>query len=162
MGFDLGKTFADAAKRVSDSLGKTGKDITKAIDQNGDGKLDFSDIQVISNKIQADRAEAQRKADLEKLKPLFPDNFEGAEFVMPKMLRVAEIDKLHAENPVCEGSVGFKTVLDDMSAISGKTRVSLTYHSVKREHGASNLNQKACENIENGAPGRLPYSRTER
>ena len=118
MGFDLGKTFADAAKRVSDSLGKTGKDITKAIDQNGDGKLDFSDIQVISNKIQADRAEAQRKADLEKLKPLFPDNFEGAEFVMPKMLRVAEIDKLHAENPVCKDSVGFKTVQNDMTAVT--------------------------------------------
>ena len=118
MGIDLGKMINDAVKGVSDFIDKTGKDITKAIDQNGDGKLDISDLQTVSERIQANQAEARRKADLERLKPLFPDEFERAEFVMPKMIRVAEIDKAHADNPVCEGSIGFKTVLDDMSAIT--------------------------------------------
>jgi len=118
MGIDLGKMLNDAVKGVSDFIDKTGKDIAKAIDQNGDGKLDLSDIQTVSDRIQASQAEARRKADLERLKPLFPDDFERAEFVMPKMILVAEMDKAHAENPVCEGSVGFKTVLDDMSAIT--------------------------------------------
>ena len=118
MGIDLGKMFNDAVKGVSGFIDKTGKDIAKAIDQNGDGKLDLSDIQTVSDRIQANQAEARRKADLERLKPLFPDDFERAEFVMPKMILVAEMDKAHAENPVCEGSVGFKTVLDDMSAIT--------------------------------------------
>ena len=118
MGIALGKLFNDAVKGVSDFIDKTGKDIAKAIDQNGDGKLDLSDIQTVSDRIQASQAEARRKADLERLKPLFLDDSERAEFVMPKMILVAEMDKAHADNPVCEGSVGFKTVVDDMSAIT--------------------------------------------
>ena len=118
MGIDFGKMFNDTVKGVSDFIDKTGKDIVKAIDQNGDGKLDLSDIQTISERIQANQAKARRKADLERLKPLFPDDFERAEFVMPKMILVAEMDKAHADNPVCKGSVGFTTVLNDMSAIT--------------------------------------------
>lgn len=118
MGIDFGKMFSDAAKGVSDFIDKTGKDITKAIDQNGDGKLDFADIQTISDRIQAGQAAAQRKADLDRLKPLFPEDFEKAEFVLPKMIRVAEIDKPHSENTVCQGSIGFKTVQNDMTVIT--------------------------------------------
>ena len=118
MGINVGKFVNDAVKGVSGFIDKTGKDLAKAIDQNGDGKLDFSDIQTVSDRIQANQADARRKADLGKLKPLFPDDFERAEFVMPKMIRVAEIDKPHADNPVCKGSVGFTTVLDDMSVIT--------------------------------------------
>ena len=118
MGINLGKMLNDAAKGVSDFIDKTGKDIAKAIDQNGDGKLDYSDLQTVSDRIQANQAEARRKADLERLKPLFPDAVERAEFVLPKMILIAEMDKPHAENPVCKGSIGFTTVLEDMSAIT--------------------------------------------
>lgn len=118
MGFDLGKMFNDAVKGVSDYIDKTGKDIAKALDQDGDGKLDLSDIQTVMDRIQENQAEARRKADLERLKPLFPDDFERADFVMPKMIRVAEMDKAHADNPVCKGSVGFTTILNDMTAIT--------------------------------------------
>ena len=118
MGIKLGKAFDNAVKGVSGFVDKTGKRIAKAIDQNGDGKLDFSDIQTVSDRIQANQAEARRKADLEKLKPVFPDDFEGAEFVLPKMIHIAEMDKAHADNPVCEGSIGFRTVLDEMSALT--------------------------------------------
>ena len=107
MGFDLGKMFGDAIKGVSDFVDKTGKDITKAIDQNGDGKLDLSDIQVVSDRIQAARAESQRIADLERLKPIFPEDFEGPEFSLPKMIRVDVIDKpcLHGDG-LCSLSDG--------------------------------------------------------
>lgn len=118
MGFDLGKILSDAAKGVSDFIVKAGDDITKAIDQNGDGKLDFSDIQTAIDRNQAAQAESRRKADLERLKPLFHEYFERAEFVMPKVLRIADIDKQHAENSVCTGSIGFRTVLEDLSAIT--------------------------------------------
>ena len=118
MGVNFGKMLNDAVKGVSSFIDKTGQDITKALDQNGDGKLDFSDIQTVSNRIQANQAEARRKADLERLKPLFPEAFERAEFVLPKMILIAEMDKLHADNPVCKGSIGFTTILDDMSAIT--------------------------------------------
>ena len=118
MGIDLGKKINDAVKGVAFFVDKAGKDITKAVDQNGDGKLDFSDIQAAADRIQANKDEAKRKADIERLKPLFPNDCERAEFVMPKMILVAEMDKAHAENPVCKGSIGFTTVLDNMSVIT--------------------------------------------
>lgn len=118
MGIDFGKMFNDAVKGVSDFINKAGQDITKAIDQNGDGKLDISDFETYQARIQAEQAENQRKADLERLKPLFQEDFERAEFVMPKMIRVAVIDKPHAESTTCKGAVGFRTVLDDMTVIT--------------------------------------------
>ena len=118
MGIDLGKMFADATKGVSELIDRAGKDITKAIDQNGDGKLDIADLQKISDKIQEERAEAKRKADLERLKPLFPDDFERAEFVMPKMICIDAMDKPHAESEVCKGSVGFRTIADNLSVVT--------------------------------------------
>lgn len=113
-----GKTIADASRGISDFVNKAADDITKAVDQNGDGKLDISDIHVITDRINATRAEAQRKADLERLKPLFREETESTEFVLPKMICVAEIDKAHAENDVCKGAIGHKTVQEDMSAIT--------------------------------------------
>ena len=72
MGIDLGKLFSDAAKGVSDAakgvsdfVVKTTDDIAKAIDQNGDGKLDISDIHAYQARVQATQEENQRKTDLE-------------------------------------------------------------------------------------------------
>ena len=125
MAFDFGKLIADAGKAISDTgkgisdfVTKTADGIVKAVDQNGDGKLDFADLQVIGDRINASRAEAQRKADLERLKPLFREETEAAEFSLPKLIRVAEIDKAHSENAVCKGSVGFRTIQDDMTVIT--------------------------------------------
>ena len=118
MPIDFRKLISDAAKGTSDFFDRTGKSIASALDQNGDGKLDLSDIHVVSDRINAAREAAQRKADLERLKPLFSEDFERAEFVMPKMICVNDIDKVHAENAVCKGAVGFRTVLEDMSAIT--------------------------------------------
>lgn len=108
MGIDFGKVFADvakgvndAAKGVADFVDNASKEIAKKVDQ-----------------IQADRAEAQRKADLERLKPLFQEDFERAEFVLPKMIRVDEMDKAHAESALCKDSAGFKTVRDDLTVIT--------------------------------------------
>lgn len=115
---DAGKTLADAGKGISDFVNKTADDITKAVDQNGDGKLDISDIHVVTDRINASRAEAQRKADLERLKPLFREDTEAAEFVLPKMIQVAEIDKAHAENEVCKGAIGYRTVQGDLTVVT--------------------------------------------
>lgn len=118
MPIDFGKMLGDAVKGVSDFVDKAGKDITKALDQNGDGKLDISDINVLKAKNQAAQEENQRKADLERLKPMFQEDFKEDEFVLPKMIRVAEIDKAHADSAACKGSVGFKTVMDDISMVT--------------------------------------------
>ena len=124
MGIDFGNMLNSVVKGASDFIDKTGRDITRAIDQNGDGRIDLSDIHTVSDRIQTHQANSRRKAALERLKPLFPDDFERAEFVMPKMILVAEIDKAHADNPVCKGSIGFKTILNDMSAMLKAMKVS--------------------------------------
>ncbi len=118
MTINFGKMFNDAVKGVSDFVDKAGKDITKALDQNGDGQLDISDIQVFQARNQAAQEENQLKADLERLKPMFQEDFKEDEFVLPKMIRVAEIDKAHAESLACKGSVGYKTVMDDTSMVT--------------------------------------------
>ena len=118
MAINFGKMFNDAVKGVSDFVDKAGKDITKALDQNGDGQLDISDIHVFQARNQVAQEENQLKADLERLKPMFQEDFKEDEFVLPKMIRVAEIDKAHAESLACKGSVGYKTVMDDTSMVT--------------------------------------------
>ncbi len=118
MGFDFGKLINDAAKGVSDFFEQAGKDITKAIDQNGDGKLDLADLQALSSNIQANQERARRQADIDRLKPLFKETFKQPDFVMPKMICVDDIDKAHAESDVCKDSVGFKAVLNNVDVIT--------------------------------------------
>ena len=117
-GLDLGKLLGDAVKGVNDFVDRASKDLTKAIDQNGDGKLDISDIQAVLDRNQATQEENQRKADLERLKPMFQEDFKEDEFVLPKMIRVSGIDKAHADSVVCKGSVGYKSVMDDMIVVT--------------------------------------------
>ncbi len=118
MAIDFGKLFNDAVKGVSEFVDKAGKDITKALDQNGDGQLDISDLHFLQARNQAAQEENQRKADLERLKPLFQEDFKEDEFVLPKMIRVAGIDKAHADSAACKGSVGYRTVMDDMTVVT--------------------------------------------
>ena len=118
MPIDFGKMLNDAVKGVTDFVDKAGKDITTALDQNGDGQLDISDFYVFQAKNQAAQEENQRKADLERLKPMFQEDFQEDEFVLPKMIRVAGIDKDHADSAACKGSVGYKSVMDDMSVVT--------------------------------------------
>ena len=118
MAIDFGKILGDAVKGVSDFVDKAGKDITKALDQNGDGQLDISDLHAFQARNRAAQEENQRKADLERLKPMFQEDFKEEEFVLPKMIRVAEIDKAHADSMACQGSVGYKSVMDDMTVVT--------------------------------------------
>ena len=118
MAIDFGKLFNDAVKGVSEFVDKAGKDITKALDQNGDGQLDISDLHFLQARNQAAQEENQRKADLERLKPLFQEDFKEDEFVLPKMIRVAGIDKAHADSAACKGSVGYRTIMDDMTVVT--------------------------------------------
>ena len=118
MGIDFGKIFNDTVKGVSDFVNKTGKDIANALDQNGDGKLDISDLHTIQARNQAAQEENQRKSDLERLKPMFQEDFKEDEFVLPKMIRIAEIDKAHADSAACKGSVGYKSIMDDMTVVT--------------------------------------------
>ncbi len=114
---------------IVSSVGKTAKGLVntaiQSVDQNDDGKFDFSDVSAIAGTVgsavkkgsQAVMDSAEEKARLLELKTLQPifatqqnddaASLDDADFLMPKFIRVADRDKRHAESEVCQGSIGY-------------------------------------------------------
>ena len=114
----LGEAAADAGKNAKAFFAKTKDTIVTAADRNGDGTFNLKDVttlaEAIGNAAQntanavKDTAEAKsREKELRLLQPIFPEDRDGADFTLSKLIRVAEMDKKHAESPLCQGSVGF-------------------------------------------------------
>lgn len=115
---NLGEVAADAGKNAKALLGKTKNTIVNAVDQNGDGSLDLKDVSAIAESIGSaaqnaantirDNAEARsREKERRTLQPIFLDDLDSADFALPKLIRVTDMDKRHAESEVCQGSVGY-------------------------------------------------------
>lgn len=115
---NLGEAAVGAGKNAKAFLGKTKDTIIKAVDQNGDGSFDFQDVSAMADSIgnaaqnaanaMRDNAEARnREKERKALQPIFLEDLDSAEFTLSKLIRVADIDKKHAESEVCKGSAGF-------------------------------------------------------
>lgn len=109
---------ANAGKNAVSFLGKAKASIVKVIDQNDDGSFDMKDVSAIAETIgqaaqktasaikenvELRNVEQERKA----LQPIFLEDLESPDFVLSKLVRVAAIDKKHAESAVCQGSIGY-------------------------------------------------------
>lgn len=110
----LGAFVSGAKKNAKDLLDNT----IQAVDQNDDGKFDFSDVSTIAGTMgsavkkgtQAMKDSAEEKSrllELKTLQPVFVSSLDDANFLMPKFIRVVERDKKHAESEVCQGSIGY-------------------------------------------------------
>lgn len=110
-------------------LDKAKDAIVHTIDQNGDGSIDLEDAAVIKDNVSNAARKAadaalysakkgsnqlgnwmnQTKLDMERktLQPIFPDDLNSTEFSWPKLIRVADMDKKHAESELCKGSIGY-------------------------------------------------------
>ena len=114
--------------------------IVHVIDQNDDGSIDLKDVAMIAdnvgsvarkiassvqgnviqntnqfgNWVNQAKLEAERKA----LRPIFPEDLSEAEFSLPKLIRVADIDKKHAESEVCTGSIGYSSEHKGMKVVN--------------------------------------------
>ena len=119
----------NAGKNAADFFGKTVESVVKAVDQNDDGTFDFKDVAVIAESIgnsaktavaaAKDSAEAKnREIERNQLRPLFPEDLDSPGFLMSKLLRITEIDKKRAESPVCQGSIGYTSILKDMRIVN--------------------------------------------
>lgn len=115
---NLGEAAIGAGKNAKAFLGKTKDTIIKAVDQNGDGSFDFKDVSAMADSIgnaaqnaanaMRDNAEARnREKERKALQPIFLEDLDSTDFTLSKLIRVADIDKKHAESEVCKGSVGF-------------------------------------------------------
>ena len=116
-------------KKVPNFFGRAKSALINAVDQNDDGSFDMKDVSVLADNMGSAAKKAasaakqnakqggeqlgnwldqtKRDMELKSLRPIFEEDLDSPEFAMTKMIRVAEIDKKHAESEVCSGSIGF-------------------------------------------------------
>lgn len=119
----------DAGTKRENLADKARKKIIHAIDQNDDGTVDLKDVAMIAdnmgnaakkmassvqssvkqngNQLGNWMNQAKLEAERNALQPVFPEDLDGDNHFMPKMIRVVDIDKKHAESDVCKGSIGY-------------------------------------------------------
>ncbi len=116
-------------KKKPNIFGRARSALINAADQNDDGSFDMKDVSVLADNMGAAAKKAasvarqnakqggeqlgswldqtKREMELKSLRPIFEEDLNSPEFAMTKMIRVAKMDKKHAESEVCKGSIGF-------------------------------------------------------
>lgn len=114
----FGKFVANVGENAKGLLEKS-KDIAiQVIDQNGDGKIDLTDVSEIAESVGSTMkksaqtlgemaGEKSRMLELKALNPIFLETLNDTEFLVSKFVRIAERDKKHADSEACKGSIGF-------------------------------------------------------
>ena len=134
------RKLKDSLNKGSALFGKAKETVIGAVDQNEDGKLDFQDVSQLVNSIgntakkkvsdaldlarengdrwsekrNLQRLESERNA----LRPIFSSSIKSSEFTMPKLIRVADMDKKHAESEICRGAIGYESVFKDFKVLN--------------------------------------------
>lgn len=127
--FNIGEVAIGAGKSVTSFLYKAKENVVKIVDQNGDGELNIDDASVIAEAIGVaakntadairDSAEAKsREIDLKLLQPIFIEDLDSPDFLMPKLIRITEIDKRRAESDACQGSIGFTSMQKELKIVN--------------------------------------------
>lgn len=122
----VANNVGDAAKEISN---KAEEAIVKAVDQNDNGELDKEDFAIIKEKteekVKETAKEIKQKADtkmeeheLKVLAPVFWEDLYPEEIKLPRFIRVAEIDKKHAQSPLCENAIGHSTEVKGLSMLT--------------------------------------------
>ena len=125
---DLGNLAAKAGKSASALWGNAKKTFVQAADQNDDGSFDMKDVSAIAEAIgnaakttaaavKNNAEEKSRELERKMLQPIFIEDLDNADFLLSKLIRVAEIDKKHALSDVCKGSIGFISEQKDLRII---------------------------------------------
>ena len=124
--------ISSTGKAASDLFGKARTSIVQTIDQNNDGKLDLKDISDVSAQWKEKRDQLKQEADKKTLCPIFEDDLDSTDFSLTKLIRVAEMDKKHAESIICQGSIGFESEQKDLRIVNiypdKATAFGLTYY----------------------------------
>lgn len=127
--FKIADIAAGAGKGAATFLKKTKDNVVKAIDQNDDGAFNMKDVSAIAESIGSSAKAAvstvrnnadirAREAELALLRPIFPEELESGSLVLPKLIRIAEIDKKRAESELCQGSIGYTSEYKDVRIVN--------------------------------------------
>ena len=126
---DLGAVASGAGKAAADLFDRAKKTVISAVDQNDDGEFDMKDISAMAETIGAaakkaasavkDSADARaREQELKALCPIFEDDLVSTDFLMPKLVRITEMDEKRKESEVCKESIGHMTVQKDVRIVN--------------------------------------------
>lgn len=112
----------ESIKRATDKAGrlisKTKQVFTKAVDKNNDGKFDADDVSIVTEKVgnsikagkEAIKQAISEKAieiELKNLQPIFVENVDSGDFVLPKFIRVVDKEKRFIDSKVCTSAIGY-------------------------------------------------------
>ena len=112
------QAVGDAGKNAAKAAGSAKNAVVKAIDYNDDGKFDIKDISPVANRIGEKREAERLEKEFNSLKPIFKETINSPEFSLPKLIRVADMDKKHADSVICQDSIGFKSEYDGLQIIT--------------------------------------------
>ena len=115
---DLKEAVAGAGKAAAGLAEKAKKAVVNAVDQNDDGKFDLKDVTSLAGQLSEKKDRLKRETDKKTLCPIFEDDLSSPDFALSKLIRIAPMDKKHAESSVCEGSIGFEFVWKDLRVIT--------------------------------------------
>lgn len=125
----FGAVASGAGKAAADLFGKAKKTVVSAVDQNDDGEFNMKDVAAIAGTIGTaakktagaikDSADARAlEQELKLLCPIFEDDLVSTDFLMPKLVRITEMDKRHAESELCKGSIGYMSAQKELKIIN--------------------------------------------
>ena len=114
----LRNVAGNAGKAAAGLFGKAKKAVVNLTDQNDDGKFDLQDINAIRQQMAEKRELSRREKEWNTLRPIFEENVSSPEFFLPKLLRVAPMDKRHAESDLCVGSIGFEAEVNGLRVLT--------------------------------------------
>ena len=114
----VGAILRDAGNAAKGFWDNSIEKAVQAVDQNGDGKINLADVSAMAGAVggavkkgaqdlKQGVAEKAIRDELKALRPFFTEILKTPGFTMPKLIRVAERDKKHADSALCEGAIGF-------------------------------------------------------
>ncbi len=112
------EVFSSTGKATTEKIDKAKAKIIKTLDQNDDDKFDLDDFAVLADQWKAKAAQKKHEAEINALRPIFEEDLNNTDFLMSKLIRVAEVDKKHAESEVCRDAIGFESTLKDLRVVN--------------------------------------------
>ena len=112
------ETAKGGAAKAKTAVAASAESLIQSIDKTGDGRFDLEDVAEMKRQFQEKQRQAKLKRDLDALNPIFFENLSEGDFFLPKMIRLAEMDKKHATNPICEGSIGHEMLVKDLRIVT--------------------------------------------
>lgn len=126
---NFGSAAAGAGKAAVNLFNKAKKSFVAAVDQNNDGEFNMKDVAAVAESIGSaakkaataikDSADARAyEQELKTLAPIFEDDLVSTDFLMPKLVRITEMDKKRAESELCKGSIGYMSSQTELRIIN--------------------------------------------